>query len=171
MHLVGAAAPYASLALPGLDDNPSGIGPVGGLRALLLRARADQSETALALACDLPFLDEATISAILAPFSGVTRVPFVEGRLQPGRGGQIARSAGNSCQVMAKEGDFATLKLPSGETRKIPIGCFATIGTIGNADYFNISWGKAGRSRWLGIRRSRDASQRWARPCRSHRPK
>jgi len=44
------------------------------------------------------------------------------------------------------------LKLPSGETRKIPIGCLATIGTIGNADYFNISWGKAGRSRWLGIR-------------------
>ncbi len=72
--------------------------------------------------------------------------------LRPGRGGQIARSAGNSCQVMAKEGDFATLKLPSGETRKVPIECVATIGTIGNADHFNISWGKAGRSRWLGIR-------------------
>src|SRR6185369_5687846 len=81
--LVGPAAPYAALALPQLDDKPSGIGPLGGLRALLLRALADQSELALALACDLPFLDEATISAIITPFSGVTRVPFVANRLQP----------------------------------------------------------------------------------------
>ena len=81
--LVGPAAPYASLALPELPDNPSGIGPLGGLRALLLRALADQSEIALALACDLPFLDEATISAIITPFSGITRVPFVANRLQP----------------------------------------------------------------------------------------
>jgi large subunit ribosomal protein L2 len=72
--------------------------------------------------------------------------------MKPGRGGQIARSAGNACQVMAKEGDFATLKMPSGEMRKLPIGCRATIGTVGNTDFFNISWGKAGRSRWLGIR-------------------
>jgi large subunit ribosomal protein L2 len=72
--------------------------------------------------------------------------------LRAGKGGQIARSAGNACQVMAKEGDFATLKLPSGETRKIRLECFATIGQVGNSDYFNISWGKAGRSRWLGIR-------------------
>ena len=72
--------------------------------------------------------------------------------LRAGKGGQIARSAGNSCQVMAKEGEFATLKLPSGETRKVRLECFATIGQVGNSDYFNISWGKAGRSRWLGIR-------------------
>lgn len=72
--------------------------------------------------------------------------------LVPGRGGKIARSAGNSCQVMAKEGDFATIKLPSGEMRKVRIECNATIGQMGNSDYFNISWGKAGRSRWLGIR-------------------
>ena len=72
--------------------------------------------------------------------------------LTPGRGGQIARSAGNACQVMAKEGDHCTIKLPSGEMRKVRIDCYATIGQIGNADYFNISWGKAGRSRWLGIR-------------------
>jgi large subunit ribosomal protein L2 len=72
--------------------------------------------------------------------------------LTAGRGGQIARSAGNACQVMAKEGEFATLKMPSGEARKIRLECFATIGQVGNADYFNISWGKAGRSRWLGIR-------------------
>ncbi len=72
--------------------------------------------------------------------------------LRAGKGGQIARSAGNACQVMAKEGDYATLKMPSGETRKIRLECFATIGQVGNSDYFNISWGKAGRSRWLGIR-------------------
>lgn len=82
-YLVGRAAPYAALALPVLDDNPAGIGPLGGLRALLLRAHAEQSAIALALACDLPFLDEAVISAIIEPFSGVTRVPFVAGRLQP----------------------------------------------------------------------------------------
>jgi large subunit ribosomal protein L2 len=72
--------------------------------------------------------------------------------LTAGRGGQIARSAGNACQLMAKEGDFATLKLPSGEMRKVRLECVATVGQVGNADYFNISWGKAGRSRWLGIR-------------------
>jgi large subunit ribosomal protein L2 len=72
--------------------------------------------------------------------------------LRAGRGGQIARSAGNACQLMAKEGDFATIKLPSGEMRKVRLECNATIGQVGNADYFNISWGKAGRSRWLGIR-------------------
>ncbi len=72
--------------------------------------------------------------------------------LVAGRGGQLARSAGNACQVMAKEGEFCTLKLPSGEMRKIRLECFATIGQVGNSDYFNISWGKAGRSRWLGIR-------------------
>lgn len=81
--LVGEADAYAALALPRLPDTPSGIGPLGGLRALLLRAQADQSDLALSLACDLPFLDAATISAIVNPFGGVTRVPFVEGRLQP----------------------------------------------------------------------------------------
>ncbi len=72
--------------------------------------------------------------------------------LRAGRGGQLARSAGNSCQVMAKEGDYCTIKLPSGEMRKVRMECYATIGQIGNSDYFNISWGKAGRSRWRGIR-------------------
>jgi len=70
----------------------------------------------------------------------------------PGKGGQIGRSAGNSLQLMAKEGDFATLKLPSGEVRKLPIDCYATIGIVSNGDHENISVGKAGRSRWLGIR-------------------
>jgi large subunit ribosomal protein L2 len=70
----------------------------------------------------------------------------------PGKGGQIGRSAGNSLQVMAKEGELVTLKLPSGEIRKFRSDCYATIGLVGNADHENISLGKAGRSRWLGIR-------------------
>src|SRR6478735_7486877 len=81
--LVGQAAPYAALGLPQLADDPQGIGPIGGLRALLLRAQANQSKLALALACDLPFLDESAISALIEPFNGATRVPFVDDRLQP----------------------------------------------------------------------------------------
>jgi len=84
--LVGEATAYAALSLTPLADTPAGVGPIGGLRALLLRAQADESELALALACDLPFLDEGVISSLLLPFSDVTcaaRVPFVEGRLQP----------------------------------------------------------------------------------------
>ncbi|MGA3243031.1 MAG: 50S ribosomal protein L2 [Bacteroidota bacterium] len=72
--------------------------------------------------------------------------------IKPGKGGQLGRSAGNSLQLMAKEGDFATLKLPSGEVRKVHAVCYATIGVVGNTDHENISLGKAGRSRWLGIR-------------------
>ena len=70
----------------------------------------------------------------------------------PGKGGQVGRSAGNSLQVMAKEDDWVSLKMPSGEIRKFRSGCYATIGIVGNADHENISLGKAGRSRWLGIR-------------------
>jgi len=72
--------------------------------------------------------------------------------LRPGRGGQIARSAGSGVQVVAKEGDYASVKMPSGEIRKINIECFATIGQVGNLDHENVSIGKAGRSRWLGKR-------------------
>lgn len=81
--LVGQSAPYSALGLPQLHDDPVAVGPIGGLRALLLRARADHSELALALACDLPFLDEPVISALLLPLSAVARVPFVDDRLQP----------------------------------------------------------------------------------------
>jgi large subunit ribosomal protein L2 len=98
-----------------------------------------------------PNVDIVTGNAM--PLASVPLGSFVHNvELKPGRGGQIARSAGNSCQLMARDGGFATLKMPSGEMRKVPIECYATIGTIGNSDYFNISWGKAGRSRWLGIR-------------------
>ncbi len=72
--------------------------------------------------------------------------------LQPKRGGQIARSAGASAQLMAKEGGKATLRLPSGEMRYVPIQCRATIGQIGNLDYENINIGKAGRKRHMGVR-------------------
>lgn len=72
--------------------------------------------------------------------------------LQPGHGAQIVRSAGGAAQVLAKEGDFATLRLPSGEIRKVMVTCFATIGQVGNEDHESIQLGKAGRSRWLGRR-------------------
>ena len=72
--------------------------------------------------------------------------------MRPGCGAQIARSAGASVQLMAKLDKYATLRLPSGEMRQVPIGCKATIGQVGNVDQVNINIGKAGRSRWLGIR-------------------
>ena len=70
--------------------------------------------------------------------------------LKAGKGGQMARSAGSSAQLVSKEGGYALLKLPSGETRRLDIGCMATIGQVGNLDHENVSLGKAGRSRFLG---------------------
>jgi len=72
--------------------------------------------------------------------------------LQPGRGGQLGRSAGVGIQLMAKEGDYATLRLPSGEMRMVRAECRATVGTIGNADHQNVTIGKAGRKRHMGVR-------------------
>ncbi|MDE6275651.1 MAG: 50S ribosomal protein L2 [Clostridia bacterium] len=72
--------------------------------------------------------------------------------MHPGKGGQIARSAGNSAQLMAKEGKYATLRLPSGEMRYIPIKCRATIGQVGNLEHEIVSLGKAGRKRHMGVR-------------------
>lgn len=72
--------------------------------------------------------------------------------LRPGQGGQMARSAGSSVQLMAKEGKYATLRMPSGEMRMVLVRCRATIGQVGNIDQENINIGKAGRSRWLGVR-------------------
>jgi large subunit ribosomal protein L2 len=79
-----------------------------------------------------------------------TEVHNVE--LKPGKGGQLARSAGSSVQVVAKEGDYATVKLPSSEVRFVSLDCMATVGQVGNVDHENVSVGKAGRSRWLGRR-------------------
>jgi len=79
-----------------------------------------------------------------------TQVHNIE--LYPGKGGQLVRSAGNSAQLMAKEGKYATLRLPSGEMRLVPISCRATVGQVGNIDHELINIGKAGRKRHMGIR-------------------
>ncbi len=72
--------------------------------------------------------------------------------VKPGKGAQLARSAGSFAQIVAKEGDYATMRLPSGEVKLVHLSCIATIGQVGNIEHENISLGKAGRSRWLGIR-------------------
>jgi large subunit ribosomal protein L2 len=72
--------------------------------------------------------------------------------LRPGKGGQMARSAGAAVQVVAKEGEYATLRMPSSEVRLVNMECYATVGQVGNVDHENVSIGKAGRSRWLGKR-------------------
>lgn len=72
--------------------------------------------------------------------------------LRPGKGGQMARSAGAFAQLVAKEGDYAQLRMPSGEVRRVPVVCMATIGQVGNIEHENVSLGKAGRSRWKGLR-------------------
>ena len=79
-----------------------------------------------------------------------TSVHSVE--LQPGRGARVARSAGTMCQVLAKEGDYAQMRMPSGEVRKFHLDCRCVVGQVGNLEHENIVVGKAGRSRWLGIR-------------------
>src|ERR1700680_3142468 len=72
--------------------------------------------------------------------------------LSPGKGGQVVRTAGGAAQLLSKEGEFALVKLPSGETRKFNLNCMATVGQIGNLDHENVTYGKAGRTRWHGRR-------------------
>jgi len=72
--------------------------------------------------------------------------------IKPGKGGSIARSAGSFVQLLAREGAYATLKMPSGEMRNVLVNCMATVGTVSNSDHMNESVGKAGRSRWRGVR-------------------
>jgi len=87
------------------------------------------------------------------PLSGIpvgTQIHNIE--LYPGKGGQMVRSAGNSAQLMAKEGKFATLRLPSGEMRMVPLDCRASVGIVGNGDHSLINIGKAGRKRHMGFR-------------------
>ena len=87
------------------------------------------------------------------PLANIPAGTFVHNiEMRPGKGAQVARSAGMAVQLMAKEGKYAQLRMPSGEIRNFPVECMATIGSVGNADHENISIGKAGRSRWLGIR-------------------
>ena len=87
------------------------------------------------------------------PLANIPTGTFIHNvELYPGRGGQLARSAGNAAQLMAKEGKYALLRLPSGELRNVPINCMATIGTVSNEDHINVKIGKAGRTRHMGIR-------------------
>ena len=103
-----------------------------------------------------PVISGETIEAKVGSSTTLSNIPvgfFVHNvEIRPGSGGTFARSAGSSVQIMAKEGDYATLKMPSGEIRKVLLNCWATVGVLGNADYKNISWGKAGRTRYRGIR-------------------
>ena len=87
------------------------------------------------------------------PLTNIPTGTFIHNvELYPGRGGQLARAAGNAAQLMAKEGDYALLRLPSGELRKVPVGCMATVGQVGNVDHENVKIGKAGRKRHMGWR-------------------
>src|SRR5579884_2976964 len=90
--------------------------------------------------------------ALLHYADGEKRYILAPVGLNVGRGGQLARSAGAAAQVMAKEGDYAHIRLPSGEVRKVHLDCRATVGQVGNLEHETISLGKAGRSRWLGRR-------------------
>lgn len=85
------------------------------------------------------------------PLKSIPMGTFVHNiEMKVGKGGQLVRSAGGYAQLMAKEGSYATIKLPSNEVRLVPQDCYATIGQIGNIDHENVSYGKAGRTRWLG---------------------
>ena len=87
------------------------------------------------------------------PLRNITNGTIVHNvEMKPGKGGQIARSAGNSAQLMAKEGKYALLRLPSGEIRRILISCKATVGSVGNVEHENITIGKAGKKRKMGFR-------------------
>lgn len=87
------------------------------------------------------------------PVSGLPLGTVVHNiELQPGRGGQMVRAAGTSAQVLAKEGDYAHIRLPSGEVRLVRLECSATVGQVGNEEHANVRLGKAGRKRWLGRR-------------------
>ncbi|NNG26183.1 MAG: 50S ribosomal protein L2, partial [Ignavibacteriaceae bacterium] len=87
------------------------------------------------------------------PLSDMPLGSFIHNvELKPGKGGQLGRSAGVAIQLLAKEGNYAQLKMPSGEVRMVRLECMATYGEVGNTDHENVSLGKAGRSRWLGRR-------------------
>ena len=87
------------------------------------------------------------------PLANIPTGTFIHNvELYPGRGGQLARAAGNAAQLMAKEGAYALLRLPSGELRNVSVNCMATIGQVGNVDHENVKIGKAGRKRHMGWR-------------------
>jgi large subunit ribosomal protein L2 len=87
------------------------------------------------------------------PLKNIPPGTFVHNvELKPGKGGQMARSAGSQAQLVSREAEYALLKLPSGETRRVRVECMATVGQVGNVEHENVSLGKAGRTRWLGKR-------------------
>ena len=87
------------------------------------------------------------------PFTNIPIGTFIHNiELYPGKGAQVVRSAGNMAQLMAKEGSYALVRLPSGELRNVPVICYATIGQVGNTDFANVNLGKAGRKRHMGVR-------------------
>ena len=89
------------------------------------------------------------------PFTNIPVGTFIHNiELYPGKGAQLVRSAGNMAQLMAKENGYALVRLPSGELRNLPVGCMATIGQVGNVDFENVKYGKAGRTRHQGVRPS-----------------
>ncbi|NNE69809.1 MAG: 50S ribosomal protein L2 [Rhodothermales bacterium] len=97
--------------------------------------------------------DAAPEAGNCLPLSKVPVGSYVHAiEMKPGKGAQLARSAGTYAQLTAREGKYAILRLPSGETRRVPVGCMATIGTTSNPDHMNIDLGKAGRKRWMGVR-------------------
>ena len=119
-----------------------------GIAARVVSVEYDPNRTAnIALIC----YEDGEKAYILAP-EGLKVGQKVMSELQPGRGGQMVRAAGNSAQLMAKEGKYATLRLPSGEMRMVPIICRATIGVVGNGEHNLVNIGKAGRKRHMGIR-------------------
>ncbi len=87
------------------------------------------------------------------PFVNIPAGTFIHNiEIYPGKGAQLVRSAGNMAQLMAKEGAYALVRLPSGELRNVPVNCMASIGAVGNSDYANVNLGKAGRKRHMGVR-------------------
>ena len=121
---------------------------IDGEKRYILHPNGLQVGTLIIAGPDAPIEAGNALPLIKIPLG--TAIHNVE--LIPGKGGQIVRSAGATAQIMAKEGKYVTLKLPSGEQRKVPANCYATIGQVGNADVRNTSVGKAGRNRWKGKR-------------------
>ena len=117
------------------------------IHATVLGIEYDPNRTAnIALIC----YEDGEKAYIIAQIPVGTQIHNIE--LHPGKGGQMVRSAGNSAQLMAKEGKYATLRLPSGEMRMVPLECRASVGVVGNGDHNLINIGKAGRKRHMGIR-------------------
>ena len=119
-----------------------------GIKKYILHPRGLKIGDVVLSGLDVPILVGNSLPLLKMPLG--TEVHNIE--LQPGSGGQLVRSAGSVAQLIAKDGNFVTLRLPSGEVRLVSKNCWATIGQVGNVEYSNLVIGKAGRNRWLGKR-------------------